>query len=206
MAGGCSHPSLMQELSSLCPGGCRGAPGVPLLRQGLGLGVLLPTHDLLALPAPMPAAGHWGCLHGVEPEDAGMRHPQGLSGASPWHHTGTTRARTGLPCLRAGHGQGVSRLLAWSGAVNTGQAAPRHCPAPPALPPSPSLPRCSLLSSHIPSRVFMAFLSPRCPRLKIAPFKGAAGLRVTGALPAAGCSPAIYRLIYWESSLVLVFS
>lgn len=38
---------------------------------------------------------------------------------------------------------------------------------------------------------------------KIAPFKGATGPRVAGALPAAGCSFAMYRLIYWKSSLAL---
>ena len=46
------------------------------------------------------------------------------------------------------------------------RAALRRSPAAPALPPSPALPRSSFLSSHIPLRVFMALLSPRCPRLK----------------------------------------
>lgn len=73
---------LMQALSSPCPGLRGGAPGVPLLRPAPGLGVLLPAQDLPALPAPVPAAGRRGHLHGVEPQEAGTRHPRGSARAS----------------------------------------------------------------------------------------------------------------------------
>lgn len=60
------------------------------------------------------------------------------------------------PSLGTGHGQGIGWLQAWSGAANPIQATPA----------SPRLRRFSFLGSHIPLRVFMAFLSSRCPRLK----------------------------------------
>lgn len=71
-----------RALSSPCPGLSGGAPGVSLLRPAPGLGVLLPSQDLPALPAPVPAAGRRGHLHGVEPEEAGTRHPWGSARAS----------------------------------------------------------------------------------------------------------------------------
>lgn len=58
----------------------------------------------------------------------------------------------------------ISQGHVQNSAVNPSQAAPRHSPAPPASP--LALRRCSFLNSHIPLRVFMAFLSPHCPRLK----------------------------------------
>lgn len=73
--------------------------------------------------------------------------------------------------------------------------------------PSPPSPAEMLISQqpHSFEGVYGFSVSP-LSQAKIAPFKGAAGLRVAEALPAAGCSPAIYRLVYWESSLALVFS
>ena len=131
--------------------------------------------------------------------------PLGLGRSLPKHRTGIASTGTGLPSLGAGHDQGAGWLLAQSTAGNPGQAAPRRSPAPLA---SPALRRCSFLSSHIPLRVFMAFLSPRCPRLKSPLLREPEdyGLLEPCLLRAAGCSLAMYRLIYWESSLALFFS
>lgn len=155
-------------------------------------GVLLSPQHLPALPAPVPAAGKQECLYGMEPEDVGTRHPRGSAGASPSTTQGLLALRQGVfPRDRA---RPRSRLPpgteCW---CKPGPGSP-HLAAP-----------AKILVSRQPHSfegVYGFSVSP-LSQAKIAPFKGATGPRVAGTLPAAGCSFAVYRLIYWKSSLAL---
>lgn len=127
----------------------------------------------------------------------------GLGRSLPQHHTGTASTGTGLPSLGAGCGQGAR---SWHRAVL--QTLARQLLGTARPPPPRLLGPAEMLISQQPHSfegVYGFSVSP-LSQAKITPFKGAAGPRVAGSLPTAGCSLAVYRLIYWESSLALCFS
>lgn len=148
--------------------------------------------DLPAPAAPVPAAGKQRCLYGVGPEDMGTRQPRGLAGASSSTTQGLLALGQGsFPRDRAWPRNRLARGVEW-------------CCKPHPGSPHLALPAEILVSRrpHSFEGVYGFSVSP-LSRAKIAPFKGATGPRVAGALPAAGCSFAAYRLIYWKSSLAL---
>lgn len=106
--------------------------------------------NLPALPAPMPAAGCRGCLHGVEPKDVGTLHPHSLAGAS----TGTMQGLLVLGLGSSPSGQDMAEEPAgsWHGAVLQNPARQHLGAAQLPLPRLTSLAlwRCSFLSRHIP--------------------------------------------------------